>query len=187
MRITEAVEDWALTARADLLPAKFVPVYRFTNETDIEKFQVTTDTVLGGSTKATFALKKYDAFEAAVFEGVVDYQDDNPNTRGGFAAVRSRADERIRDLHTCAALEMRVKTDGRPYILNVKSAEASPDQLWQMRLLAPPYRWTTLACPFHELVLTKRGNTEVSQYPVDTTAISGVSVILSAIEACGLI
>lgn len=179
MRITEAVEDWTIAARADLLPAQFVPMYRFTDASVIEKFHTTTDKVLGGASTASFKLKQYDAFQAAVFEGIIDYQDDNPNTRGGFAAVRSRADDKVRDLHTCAALEMRVKTDGRPYILNVKSADASPDQLWQMRLLAPPFKWTTLACPFHELILTKRGNLEVTQFPVNTEAINGIGILLA--------
>ena len=175
IRVAESLEDWTIAARSDLLPAKFVPVFRFSHEFDAERFQVTTDTVLGGSTRASFRLKQYDAFQAAVFEGVIDYEDDNPNTRGGFAALRTKADDKICDLHTCAALELRVKTDGRPYILNVKSSEMDPDQLWQMKLQAPAFRWTTLACPFHELVLTKRGNTEVSQIPINTNAISGVS------------
>lgn len=179
VRVAEAVEDWTIAARADLLPAKFVPVYRFSHEFDVDRFQITTDAVLGGSTRASFSLKKYDAFQAGVFEGIVDYHDDNPNTRGGFAALRTKADDKIRDLHTCAALELRVKTDGRPYILNVKSSDMNPDQLWQMRLQAPAWRWTTLACPFHELVLTRRGNTEVTQVPLKTNTISGIGILLA--------
>lgn len=174
VRVAEAIEDWTIQARADLLPSKFVPVFRFSHEFDMERFQITTDSVLGGSTRASFSLKKYDAFQAGVFEGIIDYTDDNPNTRGGFAALRTKADDKIRDLHTCVALELRVKTDGRPYILNIKSADMSPDQLWQMRLQAPAFKWTTLACPFNELVLTRRGNTEVTQIPLDASTVNGV-------------
>jgi hypothetical protein len=51
---------------------------------------------------------------AGLFTGVIDYRDENPQSRGGFAAFRTRADERIRDLSSFSTLEMRIKTDGRP-------------------------------------------------------------------------
>jgi len=67
-----------------------------------------------GSTDCSFALKHYPNFSAGLFEGVVDYADENPNSRGGFASFRTKADEKERRLGAYQALEMRIKTDGRP-------------------------------------------------------------------------
>jgi len=46
--------------------------------------------------------------------------------------------------------------------------------LWQIRLLAPAGTWTTLAFPFSDMVLTKRGRIEMQQHPVEREHIQGV-------------
>ncbi len=89
------------------------PVYTFAGAEDIARFQVTTDKVLGGRTECSFSLKAYSTFRAGSFSGTVDYPDENPNSKGGFASFRTKPDERIRDLSAFEGLEMRVKTDGR--------------------------------------------------------------------------
>jgi hypothetical protein len=114
IRTKEAVEDWVVAARADLYAQRVVYVARFGEPHEYERFQVTTDRVLGGSTDCSFTLKHYPNFSAGLFEGVVDYHDDNPNSRGGFASFRTKADEKERRLGAYEALEMRIKTDGRP-------------------------------------------------------------------------
>ena len=138
----------------------------------MERFQVTTDKVLGpsGRTQASLTVKRYAHFSAGVFAGAVDYTDDAPTSRGGFAAFRTLADERPRDLGAFAALETRVKTDGRGYIFNLKCAGSGADLLWQVRLVAPPGVWTTLAFPFADMVLTRRGRVEATQHAVECVA-----------------
>jgi Complex I intermediate-associated protein 30 (CIA30) len=162
---------------ADLFPASSYDVHRFERSDDIDKFQVTTDRVLGpqGHTECSFTLKPYKNFSAGLFSGAIDYRDDNPNSRGGFAAFRTRADERVRDLSSFEALELRIKSDGRPYILNLKAAHRSPDFLWQIRLVTEPNKWVTVAFPFSDMILTKRGRIELEQYPVERENIMGVS------------
>lgn len=60
------------------------------------------------------------------------------------------------------------------YILNLKSERRSPDLLWQIKLVAPePFRWTTLAFPFADMILTKRGRVEMAQHPVERECIQG--------------
>ncbi len=49
-RIRESYTDWLVAARADLIPMATVDLFNFnTHPEDISKFQVTTDTVLGGT------------------------------------------------------------------------------------------------------------------------------------------
>ena len=84
----------------------------------LSRFQVTTDRVLGpaGASAAALTLRRYAHFSAGAFAGAIDYGADGsagPDSRGGFAAFRTRADERVRDLSAFSALGMRGKTDGR--------------------------------------------------------------------------
>lgn len=72
------------------------------------------DCLLAGHTQADLSVKEYEQFSSAVFRGAVDYRDDHPESRGGFAAFRTRPDERVRDLSAFSAVEMRIKSDGRP-------------------------------------------------------------------------
>lgn len=114
IRVRDTVEDWVVAARSGLHAQRVVPLARFGEPLDFERWQVTTDRVLGGHTDCSFTLKRYAHFSAGVFSGCIDYRDTNPRSRGGFASFRTKADERERRLESYAALEMRVKTDGRP-------------------------------------------------------------------------
>jgi hypothetical protein len=116
---------------------KHLDAYTFTSPEDMDKFQITTDKVLGGNTTCSFVMKPYAHFAsgkcsssshrntrtedlslstAGLFQGVIDYVDENPQTKGGFAAFRTKPNERTRDLTDFEAIEMRIKTDGRPYV-----------------------------------------------------------------------
>lgn len=181
VRAREAADDWALAARADLFPAQSYDVQRFESAEDIAKFQITTDKVLGpqGQSQCQFTLRDYAHFSSGLFMGTIDYRDENPQSRGGFAAFRTRADERIRDLSSFEALELRIKTDGRPYTLNLKAAHSSPDFLWQIRLQTDPLKWMTVAFPFRDMVLTRRGRVEMTQHAVERDNVQGWGVLLA--------
>lgn len=62
----------------------------------------------------------------------------------------------------------------RSYILNLKCADFSPEHLWQMRIVTPAARWTTVALPFDELMLTQRGRVELEQREINRDSINGV-------------
>lgn len=98
---------------ADFSPMESYQVYSFNSPADIQRFQVTTDRVLGGRSDCSFTLKQYSNFSAGVFQGVIDYEDGNPDSRGGFASFRTLPEERPRDLAAFEAFEMRVKADRR--------------------------------------------------------------------------
>lgn len=48
VRVRESVEDWALAARANLLPVQSLDLFTFSNEDVVSRFQITTDRVVGG-------------------------------------------------------------------------------------------------------------------------------------------
>ena len=149
----------------------------------LNRFQVTTDRVLGGMSTASFTAKRYKTFTSGVFSGIVDFVDQAGNieatARGGFAAIRTKADERVRNFSAFDGLELRVKTDGRVYTLNVKCADYPADALWQCKIKTPPNKWYTVGIPFRDLVLTRRGRIEPDRTPVSSEAISGVGILLA--------
>ena len=174
IKVTDSARDWVVAARADLYPQQEVRLARFDEPVTYERFQVTTDKVLGGRTDADFYLKQYEHFAAGCFEGSIDFPDEDPASRGGFASFRTTAAEKEHALGAYEAVEMRVKTDGRPYILNMKSSRRSAQHLWQMRIITAPHRWVTAAFPFDEMLLTFRGRVELAQQAIPRDSIDGV-------------
>lgn len=78
----------------------------------------------------------------------------------------------------------------RRYILNVKCADYSPEHLWQMRIVTPPAQWRTIALPFSEMMLTRRGRVEMEQREINRDCINGVSNhyhIARALSCYGLV
>lgn len=178
-RLRESTGDFYCAVRADFAPLPSLDLHTFATPDDMARFQVTTDRVLGGRTECGFGLKAYTHFVGGVFSGTIEYADDNPDSRGGFAAFRTKPDERERDLTPFQAVEMRVKTDGRRYVANFKSATHSPEHLWQMAVMTEPYAWVTVALPFSQLVLTRRGRVDIAQSPLARDRVNGFGVLLA--------
>lgn len=181
IRLRQSAEDFYGQIRSDFAPMPSLELMSFSTADDISRFRVTTDRVLGGASDCSFALKAYRHFSVGSFTGVIDWQADGPSDRdrGGFASFRTRPDERIRDVSAFAAFQLRIKTDGRPYIANFKCADHSPDQLWQVRLHAPPLQWVTVAFPFSDLIFTKRGHIEENQIGLNCEALNGFGILLA--------
>ena len=123
IKVSDAAADWVVAARSDLYPQQVVRLADFGAPRTYDRFMVTTDAVLGGQTRADFYLKSYPAFSAGCFEGAIDYSPPEEGegggggaaaSRGGFASFRTTPEEREHGLGAYEALEMRVKTDGRP-------------------------------------------------------------------------
>ena len=181
LRLREAGQDVYHQMRADFLPMETLDLHMFRGQGDLDKFQVTTDTVLGGRSTSSLTLKPYEGFTAGCFTGSIDFNhEDDLEGRGGFASFRTKPDERVRDLSAFEGVELRVKTDGRPYIANFKCAEHSPEQLWQSQILTPrPFTWTSVAIPFRDLRLTRRGRVELVQVELNRETVNGFGVLLA--------
>lgn len=78
--------------------------------------------------------------------------------RSGYAAVMA-SDARSRwDCEEFDAFALRVRTDGRVYVLNVAADGMLQDNLlWQAAIRTPPGRWTHVVVPFSRFVLTSHG------------------------------
>ena len=181
IRARHSAEDLYGQIRADFAPMPSQELLSFSGAEDISRFTVTTDRVLGGASDCSFALKAYRHFSVGCFTGNIDWQTDEPRDRdrGGFASFRTKPDERVRDVSAFSAFQLRVKTDGRPYIANFKCADHSVDQLWQVQLQAPPLQWVTLAIPFRDLVFTRRGHIEQHQIELNRESLNSFGILLA--------
>jgi NADH dehydrogenase [ubiquinone] 1 alpha subcomplex assembly factor 1 len=184
IRARNALEDAHNQIRADFAPMESLDLLDFTRDGDVGRFQVTTDRVLGGQTSCSLTLKRYGGFTSALFSGEVDPfgADATAEMRrhGGFASFRTKPGERVRDVAAFRAFELRVKTDGRPYVANFKCEAHGPENLWQSLIVTPrPGAWTTVAIPFRDLRLTRRGRVEALQFDFQAEALSGFGVLLA--------
>ena len=181
IRLREGAQDAYTSIRGDFAPMETLDLHAFSPSTDMARYQVTTDAVVGGRSSSAFTLKRYEHFSAGCFTGAIDFaHEDDVEGRGGFASFRTLPDERVRDLSAFEAFELRVKTDGRPYTLNFKCAEHSPEQLWQAQVVTPrAFAWTSVAVPFADLRLTRRGRVELAQVELNRETVSGFGVLLA--------
>lgn len=60
------------------------------------------------------------------------------------------------------------------YVINVKSSKLAPEFLWQIRVLTEPYRWTTVAWPWEQMIFVRRGRFSLEQMTVDAEHFGGV-------------
>ena len=181
LRLREGAQDIYTTVRGDFAPMETLDLHTFSPGTDMGRYQVTTDAVLGGRSTSSFSLKQYEHFSAGCFSGALDFNhEEDLEGRGGFASFRTLPDERVRDLSAFEAFELRVKTDGRPYVLNFKCADHSPEQLWQCHVITPtPFAWASVAVPFADLRLTRRGRVELAQVELNRETVNGFGVLLA--------
>ena len=104
LRAREAAEDLHAQIRSDFAPMPSMELFSFRGADDVARFQVTTDRVLGGRSSCSFSLKSYANFTSGCFTGTIDYEDENPSSRGGFASFRTRPEERVRDVTASARI-----------------------------------------------------------------------------------
>ena len=181
----------SLVERPALAPGS-VPVERllfpFASLTDIQKYTVTTDRVMGGETVAAFSLRPFRTFSAGCFEGIVKFEESEEFPNGGFANVRTDPAHRERlepdgddgvSLAAYEALAMRVKTDGRVYRLNLHSSDHGPDDVYQMEFTTAPGRWDTLILPFASFQLVSRGRLRPEGYELDPRRVDGMGILLA--------
>lgn len=105
---------------AALHPPASRALFQFQDELDIARFQVTTDTVLGGNTTCVFMLEECgpDGGPVGVFQGLVQPPDyDGRVNKGGFASFRTKPFEKSWNLDVFKALQLTVRTDGRPCVV----------------------------------------------------------------------
>lgn len=105
-------------------------LFSFNTPHDINSWHVLCDRDVGGFSNATFTLKN----GVGVFEGTLDTRT-NPlletMRKSGYAAIKSPEFEPLLDLGGYTGLELRVRTDARIYVAQLKNARLSEDDLFQ--------------------------------------------------------
>jgi len=107
----------------------------------------------------------------ARFTGVLNKNVDGhqKKIRAGFAALQAVDDYSPQvPLGEMQQLQLRVRSDGRPYRINVRCDSFNPDDMYQGDMKGlPPGEWTTLTLYLHNLVLTGRGRIRSSGRKLD--------------------
>lgn len=139
--------------------------------------------------------------KVGLFTGNISLKTSGDMLRSGFCTVRTLPYERvgcaekkpkrprssrtdaalyaqIPDLEPFSALELRLRTDGRPYFLNIKCANMS-EAIFQGKMVLPPHKWFTVALPFSSFLLTHRGRIVEVQQEIDKADIDGFGVLIA--------
>jgi hypothetical protein len=116
-----------------------------------------------------------------VFEGVLSNDDplfrSKDSRTAVYASFRTKPHEPIPDLGPYSALQLRVKTDGRPYLVMLTSRSAEYEaqlddaraldgvDTWQCELAVPAGRWVTVTAPFDSFLRVDKGHVTIMQHP----------------------
>lgn len=164
-------------------PDSIVPMYGFAVEDDGCAYMITTDELFGGKSRASFWVKPYKHFRAGVFEGMVEFASDEYGSRGGFCNARLRQRQRLFDddlvMMETEALQLRVKTDGRPYLINFQCSDTTDEDVWQAEVRTDPFRWETLALPWSGFAHVSRGLVKESQLDLEPHKIDGFGITIA--------
>lgn len=149
-------------------------LHRFRDEIDLEQWTTTSDRIVGGFSECSFVLNG----KIGLFTGNISLETSGEMVRSGFATVRTKPEVEVPSLEPFNALELRLRTDGRPYVFNIKQHDMA-EAIYQGKMLLPADRWFTVALPFSDFLLTHRGTIVPHQQEMDPTAISGFGVLLA--------
>lgn len=152
-------------------PPEETALFRFSSPEETARWEVFTDTMLGGC--STASLTHRPEHGDAIFEGELSSKKGEVQPgervlrRSGFCGMRTLSigkwsDQSFIDLEPYNVLGFQVKGDGRPYIATIRTDNwaaplGAPPDLWQAFLFSPPGVWTNVEIPFQRFLLTWRG------------------------------
>eukprot|EP00947_MAST-08B_sp_MAST-8B-sp1_P000363 g363.t1 len=163
----------------------------------VGQWVVTSDKSVGGQSEASFRhVSELEAAGAAagagagaavdeeephaVFSGTLSLARSGRLKRSGYAAIISeREPGGPIDLEGYKALEMKVRTDGRTYMVNLSMDTLMDDDLYQGFVMVEPGEWHTLELPFDRFLLTARGRPRDVQRKLDVEGMWGMGVTLA--------
>ena len=105
--------------------------------------------------------------------------------RSGFAGC-STADlppGEFLDLDAFTALRFRVRADGRPYVVSIKTDNwvtgKKEGDLWQAFLFAPAGRWADVIVPMRRFLKTYRGRVMEHEYEMSASRVTGLGLAVA--------
>ncbi len=145
------------------------PLLDFAGPDADQKWQAVNDGVMGGVSDGRFRITHEDTLK---FFGTLSLENN-----GGFASVRSKPTEL--DIKPGDTIVVRVKGDGREYVLNLYTKSRRMAFSYRASLPTTKDQWTEVAVPLVGFIPTAFGNRVQGMGPVEPDQISSVGFMLS--------
>ena len=145
------------------------PLLEFAGPDTAQKWQAVNDNVMGGVSDGRFRIT---ADETMEFSGRLSL-----DNNGGFASVRTKPTDF--DIKSGDALVVRVKGDGREYVLNIYTKSRRMAFSYRAPLPTTRDEWTEVSVPLDEFIPTSFGNRVQGMGPVEPDQINSLGFMLS--------
>jgi NADH dehydrogenase [ubiquinone] 1 alpha subcomplex assembly factor 1 len=146
-----------------------VPLLDFTGPEVAEKWQAVNDGVMGGVSDGRFKITEEKNLD---FFGTLSLENN-----GGFASVRTKPTEL--GIQAGDTLVVRVKGDGRSYVLNIYTKSRRMAFSYRAPLPTTKDEWTEVDIPLADFIPTAFGRRVQGIGPVEPSQINGLGFMLS--------
>jgi monofunctional biosynthetic peptidoglycan transglycosylase len=145
------------------------PLLDFVGPDAAQKWQAVNDGVMGGVSEGRF---KMTADKTLEFFGRLSLENN-----GGFASVRTKPTDL--EINAGDTIVVRVKGDGREYVLNLYTKSRRMAFSYRAPLPTMKDEWTELSVPLEEFIPTAFGNRVQGMGPVEPDQINSLGFMLS--------
>jgi NADH dehydrogenase [ubiquinone] 1 alpha subcomplex assembly factor 1 len=159
---------WTLVALAETTDA-LQPLLDFTGPDAAETWQAVNDGVMGGISDGRFRITDDNTME---FFGTLSLENN-----GGFASVRTKP--LALGVKAGDTLAVRVKGDGREYVLNIYTKSRRMAFSYRAPIPTTKDQWTEVEIPLADFIPTAFGRRVQGMGPVEPDQINGLGFMLS--------
>ena len=145
------------------------PLFDFAGPEAAQQWQAVNDGVMGGVSDGRFRITPESTLE---FFGTLSLENN-----GGFASVRTKPADL--DINAEDDLVVRVKGDGREYVLNLYTKSRRMAFSYRAPLPTVKNEWAEVAVPLEDFIPTAFGNRVQGIGPVEPDEITSISFMLS--------
>jgi monofunctional biosynthetic peptidoglycan transglycosylase len=145
------------------------PLVDFAGPEAAQQWQAVNDGVMGGVSDGRFTITDDNTLE---FSGTLSLENN-----GGFASVRTKATDL--DIEAGDTLVVRVKGDGREYVLNLYTKSRRMAFSYRAPLPTTKDEWTEVRVPLEDFIPTAFGRRVQGMGPVGPDQINGLGFMLS--------
>jgi NADH dehydrogenase [ubiquinone] 1 alpha subcomplex assembly factor 1 len=146
-----------------------VPLFDFASPNAAQKWQAVNDGVMGGVSEGRFKITDDETLQ---FSGTLSLENN-----GGFASVRTKPAEL--NIKAGDVIVVRVKGDGREYVLNLYTKSRQMAFSYRAPLPTTKDEWTEVAVPLKEFIPTAFGRRVQGMGQVEPSQINGMGFMLS--------
>jgi NADH dehydrogenase [ubiquinone] 1 alpha subcomplex assembly factor 1 len=145
------------------------PVLDFAGPEAAQKWQAVNDGVMGGISEGRFRITPDKTLE---FFGTLSLENN-----GGFASVRTKPSDL--DIQAGDTIVVRVKGDGREYVLNIYTKSRRMAFSYRAPLPTKRDEWVEVAVPLADFIPTSFGQRVQGMGPVEPDQINGLGFMIS--------